>query len=111
MLDTINAFRKRYSKSNVIVDNKKNEWCTAHCWEMVRQENVFHSIPQYHEGWGEIVAYCEECGSWNYIENLLINMIDNSQAHRDILIESDVIGYGIVCFKHKIYLTIRGKKL
>jgi len=108
MISTINSYRGNCCKQPVEIDGQQNQWCTNHCWEMARQNKIFHAIPEYLNSWSEIVAECWQYSSWSTVEKTLIELIDSSPDHKRIILNSNRIGYGIIAFNKKVYLTIRG---
>ena len=109
MINRINNLRAKYQRNPANVDWLQNDWCTAHCEAMAKQGDVFHAMPSYLNDWGEIVAQCWQFQDWNQCLDALINLIESSDDHRDILLNSERIGYGLKTANGKTYLTIRGK--
>ena len=109
MINRINEYRKQHGKSPVDIDLQQNQWCHAHCWAMIRADNLYHAEPCYLQDWAEIVAMCNLEPDWVNVERHLISIIDSSEDHRNILLNANIIGYDVVAFRWNVYLTIRAK--
>ena len=109
MLTAINDYRNYHGKHSISVDGIQNDYCKEHCWAMVRADTLYHAAPHHLNEWGEIIAMCSQYQDWGQVERSLIAMIDNSEPHRNILLNASIIGYCVVAFRWKVFLTIRAK--
>ena len=109
MITRINEYRQFHGKQPVNIDAQQNNWCQEHCWAMVRADNVYHTYPCYLQDWSEIVVVCSQEPDWGNVERHLLELIDKSEPHRNILLNANTIGYCVVAFRWKVFLTIRTK--
>jgi len=104
----INEFRELNGKNRVNVHNSFN--CEQHCWAMIAVENLYHAEPCYLNGWREAIAKSNYWGNWSELERCMIfEVLGNSPEHKDILLNSSELVYGVINFGGNVYLTIRGK--
>jgi len=109
--EVINEFREQNGKPRVDNWNRVvSDYCTAHCWAMVSKGGLYHTEDCYLQDWSEAIAECDCFADWSCMERALIfDILGNSPEHRDVLLNSSEMAYGIVMFRYKVFLTIRGR--
>ena len=112
MIEVINNFRSQNGKGYVVNwDNVVSQYCTEHCWAIVRAGHLYHAESCYLNGWAEIVAMKSRDSDWRDTENnLIFDVLGKSNCHRNILLDYDIMAYGIIEWQLRVYLTIRARK-
>jgi len=111
VINLINEFRESCSKEPVKYWNKiLSDFCLTHSIAMVNSGKLYHAPEYYRRGYSEAVACCDFITDWETtLRCLIFDVIGNSPEHREILLESQEIGYGIMSDKNRVFITIRGK--
>jgi len=109
--DLINQFRQINGKEPVRNWNRVlDDHCLSHVLAMINSGKLYHAPEYYRKGYGEAVACCDFITDWETtLRCLIFDVIGNSPEHREILLESQEIGYGIMSDKNRVFITIRGK--
>ena len=107
----INEFRSLNSRCPIQNwDKQISHYCVNHCWAMVKN-GFYHAEPHYLNDWEEIIAVCSQREIWeDTVRYLIFATIGNSIIHREILLNSSEIGYGIIVCEGNVYFTIRGRR-
>jgi len=110
VIDIINDYRKDNGKEPIHHWNKvENDFCEAHCLAMSNAGKIFHA-PDYLLGYrSEAVAMCSFGNDFNStISYLILSVLNSSEEHRNILLDSRYLAYGVFVNNGAMYLTIRG---
>ena len=109
--DLFNEFRQINGKEPVRNWNRVlDDHCLSHVLAMLNLGNLYHTPEHYLKDYSEIVACCDFRNNWGETFRYLIyEVIGNSPDHREVLLESQEIGYGIMSDKNKVFITIRGR--
>ena len=111
VLDEINAFRATHHVGPIEKCSKVvSDYCQEHCWWMVANDVLAHAPDWAIGDWKEAVAVCYFNGEWSDTVYYLIHeVLGQSEPHRKVLLESKELAYGIIQFRNKVWLTIRGR--
>lgn len=111
MIETINEFRQRNGKSRIENWNRVvSDYCQEHCWAMVSRGDIYHAETCYLQDWLEAIAVCGACMDWKDTERKLIfDILGTSDKHKEILLNSNEMAYGVIMFKGMVYLTVRSR--
>ena len=111
LVEIINQFRQQNGASRVLNWNQVvSNYCTEHCWAMAGRNELYHTEPCYLGNWSEIIA--ETYFDTDYkttFQKLIYDIVGKSSEHREILLRSNELAYGVMHFKCKVYLCIRGR--
>jgi len=111
VIDIINEYREWNRKPRVSNwERVVSDYCFAHSMAMAREDRVYHAEEYLLNNWGEAVAMC--CFTGNTQETirfLLFEILDKSEPHRNLILNSDILAVGFYTWNYKAYLTIRGR--
>ena len=112
MTEIINEFRTYHNRGYVSFwDSVVSQWCRWHSEEMAKRDQLYHAEYYYLTDWEEIVVMSSKFGSRKEVERKLVfDVIRDSPTHRAILLDSNIMAYGMADTNDKIYRTIRGRR-
>jgi len=110
IIDIINDYRKDHGKQPIHNWNKvENDFCEAHCLAMANAKQIFHAPGHFLGDRSEAVAVCSFGSDFNSTAYYLIfSVLNGSEPHRNILLNSNSLAYGVLVNDNAMYLTIRG---
>lgn len=109
VIEAINDFRSENNKGRVFSWNQKeNDYCQSHSLYMANTGRFEHTPFYYLLHRGEAIAVCDFMFSFrDTIRHMIFNVFGESSRHRDLILNSDRLSYGVIVEKGKVYLTIR----
>jgi len=109
--DIINEYREWNRKPRVSNwERVVSDYCFAHSMAMAHRGEVYHAEGYLLNNWGEAVAMCGFNGnSADTIRYLLFEVLDKSEQHRNLILNSDILAVGFYTWNYRAYLTIRGR--
>lgn len=108
--DIINEFRNVNNKERILCWNPaENDYCLQHCLHMSRLDRVEHAPEYLLKDKAEVIAMCKFVSDTNTtIKYLIFNVINESEEHRNVILNYENLAYGVYVHDYKVYLTIRG---
>ena len=107
--EAINDFRSENGKGRIFSWNEReNEFCVLHSLYMANTGIFEHTPFCFRLHRAEILAV--ENFMFNFrdtIRHMIWNIFGESEQHRNILLNSERLSYGVIVDKGKVYLTIR----
>lgn len=107
----INELREQNGRRRVFYwDGIVSDHCNSHSLAMANKNELYHAEPYLRNGWSEAVAMCSfRNTSWESFRYLIFDILASDEPHRNVLLNFEVLAYGVVILNNQVYLTIRGK--
>ena len=110
LTDILNEYRSINGKQRIFSWNPvENDYCLAHCHYMAWNNKFEHTSDDLLKGKAEAIAFCDfQYSNEVTIRHLIYEVIDKSEEHMNIVLNSENLAYGFYIYNGKAYLTIRG---
>lgn len=109
IIEAINDFRTENGKGRIFSWNEReNEFCVLHSLYMANNKISDHAPFYFLLHRSEILAVSDFMYNFrDTIRYMIFNLFGESQKHKEILLNSDRLSYGVIVDKGQVYLTIR----
>jgi len=110
VVDIINEYRKANGKEYIFVWNPvENDYCMEHCLYMAKLQCFEHAPEHLRKGKAEAIAKCGFIiDNFTTVRYLIFNVINESQKHKDVVLNYENLAYGFYIHNYTAYLVIRG---
>lgn len=109
VIEAINDFRQENGKGRIFSwDERENEFCVLHSLYMAKTEIFEHTPFCFLLHRAECVGVCNFMFNFrDTIRYIIFNLFGKSEKHKEVLLNSERLSYGVIVDKGKVYLTIR----
>jgi uncharacterized protein YkwD len=109
VIEAINDFRSENGKGRIFSWNEReNEFCVLHSLYMANNKISDHTPFCFLLHRAEILSVCDFMFNFrDTIRYMIFNLFGESPEHKEILLNSERLSYGVIVDNGKVYLTIR----